>query len=110
MALPADWNANDQYRSSTLDRELISSLVTLRRSIMAAVAVQQRFLALNLSSRWPSGTTEFVHQDKDAQTRQEQVDASSLIDFCRDHLLNDGTTSALTDAQAAGFLNRYAQG
>lgn len=110
MPLPADWNANDQHRMSTLDKELVQSLVTLRRSVMAAIAVQQRFVALSLSARWPTNVAEYVHQDKDAQTRQEQVDASALIDFCRDHLLNDGTTSGLTDSQAAAILNRYAQG
>lgn len=110
MPLPADWNGNDQHRASKLDRDLQLALAEVRRAVVAAKAVKQRFTALGLSGRWPTLVTEYVHQDVDAQTRQEQLDAGNLVDHMCNRLLNDGTATTLTDAQAATLLSRYARG
>lgn len=109
MALPADWNANDQYRMATIDRAVIDILATIRERVVKAKGIKAGFNALGLASRWPTGTGEYVHQEKDAETRQELTDAATLIDYLCAKLLNDGTTTSLTDAQAATIMARYAR-
>jgi hypothetical protein len=110
MALPADWNANDQHRMAKLDRELQAALQTVRKSVVAAKGIKQRFTALSLSARWPSLTTDYVHYDPDAHTRQEQVDAGNLVDYMCNTLLGDGTATSQTSTQASALLSRYANG
>jgi hypothetical protein len=109
MALPADWNGWDQHRMSKLDRELMLALQTVRKSIVAAKAVKQRFTAQNLSARWPTLATDYVHTEYDAQTRQEQTDAGNLVDFLAVNLLGEGTTT-INAAQAVALLAKYANG
>jgi hypothetical protein len=109
MALPTPWTIQDQYRAETLDRELRTALETLARAVRGSVSVKERFQALGMTAKWPTDPGDAVHQKEDAQTRQEQVDCSSLIDYLRNRLLNDGTATSLTSAQAAGILNRYAK-
>lgn len=104
-------NAWDQANMARSTRQLTSLAGALVRDTRNLREAKDQFLALGLDLLISAnGVGDHVHKDGDAPTKQQLLDLSSLVDYLRKVLLNDGTVSTMTPAQARTILDRYVAG
>jgi hypothetical protein len=108
MPLKTPWTDQDQYRAGSVDTELQAAMLQLNQALDRIVSAKKKHIAQNLSALWPTLVTDYVHVDRTASTRQEQLDISNFIDHAVAVLRNEGATT-LTAVQSKSILDRYAR-
>lgn len=97
----------NQGRMQKADRELQQGATDLRRAIYYLSAKQGAFFALALDALLPPSPVDHIHGAADSSTKQEISDISDLTNYLRKVVLNDGTVSTMTPAQARAIIDRY---
>jgi hypothetical protein len=99
----------DQHNTARSARKLTSLAGQLLRTVEELKKAKDQHLALGLNALYAANANgDRIHKDGDAPTKQEMLDLSALVDYCRKNILNDGTTNSNTAAQAKAILDRYA--
>lgn len=101
----------DQYNMARVCNALIATAGAILRQVDDFKREKDQFIALGLTSLITAqADTDRVHGEGNAPTKIQLLDLSSLVDYHRKVILNDGTASTMTAPQARAILDRYAAG